>query len=362
LPPEKIISKHGITVAAMDPSFIPYRLAAAYLLEKLAAADLPLPAVGIICGSGLSELSDALEGTTLAIQYGDIPGFPEHCTVAGHKGEVVFGLLGDVPTMCFRGRFHSYEGHDMKTVVLPVHVMRCLQVQVVIVTNAAGGLNPSYHVGDVAIVTDHLAIPSLAGKNSLVGPNDDALGPRFPPTSDAYPETLRQAAEQAAAQLRYDFVRSDGACYCFVSGPMYESKAECKFLRAMGGDTVGMSTVPEVVAAHHCGIKVLCLSLVTNKVIIGGDEGPAASHAEVLEAVGERAIQMQTLVKEIMAVLKKTVLPTMDELPPIDLKVPRQSSAKGGFFGIPTHCILSTGVIVLTVSALFGTRLVKINR
>jgi hypothetical protein len=129
----------------------------------------------------------------------------------------------------------------------------------------------------------------------------------------------------------------------------------------MGGDTVGMSTVPEIVAAHHCGIKVLCLSLVTNKVIIGGDEGPAASHAEVLEAVGERAIQMQALVKEILVVLKKTVLPTMDELPPVDLKVPRKCSTNWEYMGIPMHCILSTGVIVLTVSALFGTRLVKIK-
>jgi purine-nucleoside phosphorylase len=345
----------------MDPSFITYRLATSYLKDKIAAASISLPQVGIICGSGLSELSDALEGATLAVPYGDIPGFPEHCTVAGHKGEVVFGVLGGVPAMCFRGRFHSYEGHDLKTVVLPVHVMRCLQIKVVIVTNAAGGLNPEYNVGDVVIVTDHFALPSLSGKNSLVGPNDDSLGPRFPPTSNAYPDILRQAAAQAAEHLTFDFVKTNGACYCFVSGPMYESKAECRFLRSIGGDTVGMSTVPEIIAAHHCGMKVLCLSLVTNKVIIGGDEGPAASHAEVLEAVGVRAIQMQSLVKEILIVLNNNVLPTLEDLPPIDLKITPQSLGKSGFFGIPIHCILTTGLVMLSVTAILGTKLIKVK-
>lgn len=202
----------------MDPTFIPYRLAASYLKGRLDKACMAHPTIGIICGSGLSGLSAALEGETLSVKYGDIPGFPKHCTVPGHKGEVVFGKLSGVPTMCFRGRFHSYEGHSMKTVVLPVYVMRCLMVKVVMITNAAGGLNPNYNVGDVCCITDHLAIPQLAGKNPLVGPNDEELGPRFPPTSNAYPETLRQAAASAAKELDFDFVRSDGACYCFVSG------------------------------------------------------------------------------------------------------------------------------------------------
>jgi Phosphorylase superfamily len=149
----------------MDPSFVPYRIAAAYLLEILEKATVPLPSVGIICGSGLSELSNAMSAAnTLTVKYSSIPGFPAHCTVAGHKGEVVFGMLSGVPTMCFRGRFHSYEGHDMKTVVLPVNVMRCLGVKICIVTNAAGGLNPEYRVGDVIAVSDHLAIPLLAGR------------------------------------------------------------------------------------------------------------------------------------------------------------------------------------------------------
>lgn len=302
----------------MDESFVPYRVAAHYLTQQLEEAGMAMPVVGVICGSGLSELSKTLEGKTLSIKYSDIPGFPAHCTVAGHKGEVVFGKLSGIPAMCFRGRFHSYEGHDMKTVVLPVTVMRCLSIKVVIITNAAGGLNRGYSVGDVVCVSDHLAIPQLAGKNPLVGPNDDELGPRFPPTSNAYSEELRAAAQAAAKKMGADFVRSHGT-YCFVSGPMYESKAECRFLRELGGDCVGMSTIPEVVTAHHCDMKVLCLSLVTNIVVMDGDEGPVASHAEVLEAVAERSVQMQTLVKEIINELSASILGTLPNLSPVAL-------------------------------------------
>lgn len=303
----------------MDEAFLPYRVAAQYLSDQLNEAGVSFPQVGVICGSGLSELSKALEGETLTIKYSDIPGFPAHCTVAGHKGEVVFGQLSGIPAMCFRGRFHSYEGHDMKTVVLPVNVMRCLCVKIVIVTNAAGGLNPDYSVGDVVCVSDHLAIPQLAGKNPLVGPNDDELGPRFPATSNAYNEDLRKAAQTAAKEMGINFLKTHGT-YCFVSGPMYESKAECRFLRTLGGDCVGMSTVPEVVTAHHCNMQVLCLSLVTNKVIMEGDEGrPVATHAEVLEAVAARSVQMQTLVKEIIKVVSRESLGQIPDLPPVSL-------------------------------------------
>jgi len=302
----------------MDESFLPYRVAAHYLAKQLEDAGMPLPVVGIICGSGLSELSKALEGKALTVKYSDIPGFPAHCTVAGHKGEVVFGKLSGVPAVCFRGRFHSYEGHDMKTVVLPVTVMRCLSVKVVIITNAAGGLNRDFNVGDVVCVSDHLALPQLAGNNPLVGPNDDELGPRFPPTSNAYAGELKDVAMKAAKEMGIDFVRPGGT-YCFVSGPMYESKAECRFLRELGGDCVGMSTIPEVVTAHHCNMKVLCLSLITNGVVMDGYEGPVASHAEVLEAVGKRSVQMQMFVKEIIRVMSTDLLGSLPDLPPVAL-------------------------------------------
>ena len=211
------------TEPMLEESFLSYRIAADFLSRRLGAEGMAFPSVGVICGSGLSELSNVLEGKTLSVKYSEIPGFPAHCTVAGHKGEIVFGNLSGVPACCFRGRFHSYEGHDMKTVVLPVTVMRCLRVRIVIVTNAAGGLNADLAVGDVICVSDHLAIPQLAGNNPLVGPNDADMGPRFPPTSNAYNEELRRTAKKAADELGMNFLRTHGT-YCFVSGPMYESK------------------------------------------------------------------------------------------------------------------------------------------
>lgn len=335
----------------MDPSFSLYREAAAFLKKQLDDAGLPSPAVGIICGSGLSGLSSTLEGQILTIKYGDIPGFPSHCTVSGHKGEVVFGTLSGVFTIFFRGRFHSYEGYDMKTVALPVTVMRCLQVKLVIATNAAGGLNPEYSAGDVVVVSDHVSIAQIAGKNALIGPNDDELGPRFPPTSDMYPEDLRNVAFTSADELGLKFVRKEEACYCFASGPMYESKAECRFMRSLGGDAVGMSTIPELTAAHHCGMKILCLSLITNKVIISGDEGPAASHQEVLEAVEKRAIKMQSLVKAIVFNLNKEILPALPELPQVSLNVPKNKDyMHKHIFGVPLHCYLSSGVFLAAVA------------
>lgn len=305
-----------------NKTFQCYRKAAAFLKAQLETQNenAPmLPLIGIVCGSGLSGLSKALTDT-VTIKYSQIPGFPSSTGVIGHKGEVVFGLLGGCPAMCFRGRFHSYEGYDMQTVALPARVMRCLGVKLMIVTNAAGGLNEKYNVGDIVSVQDYLALPMLAGKNPLIGPNDDELGPRFPPTSNAFDKELQDAVMASATTLGMnDFMRTDGT-YCFVSGPMYESRAECKFLRSLGGDCVGMSTVPEIVAAHHSGMKVICLSLITNKVVVHGDEGPPASHEEVLEAVVTRSVQIQGLVKDIVISLKSSgALDAMPDLSPINL-------------------------------------------
>jgi purine-nucleoside phosphorylase len=289
----------------MDPkdlSFVPYRLAGAFLKKKLEDAGMPSPRVGIICGSGLSGLSKTLQEPTLTVQHSDVPGFPARCTVPGHKGKVVFGLLSGVPSMCFGGHFHSHEVHCVKVTVLPVCVMRCLlTVNICIITNAAGALNPEHNIGDVVCVSDHLAIPQLAGKNPLVGSNNDKLGPRFPAASDVCPDDLRLAAMRAAEKMGIDFLIPHGVC-CFVLGvsvvddsgnaflssfvepaltntcscfhpslqPMFESKAKCRFLCSLGGNAVGMLAVPEVVAVHHCNIKILCLSLMTNKVIMMG--------------------------------------------------------------------------------------------
>mmetsp|Transcript_61532 Transcript_61532/g.91489 ORF Transcript_61532/g.91489 Transcript_61532/m.91489 type:complete len:390 (+) Transcript_61532:139-1308(+) len=374
----------------LHPSFVPYRLAASYIREQLQSSttEAQLPVLGIICGSGLSGLSSALTNTTM-IPYESIPGFPKKCTVMGHKGEIVFGLLSGVPCVCFRGRFHWYEGHPMNTVVLPVHVMRSLGVKVLIVTNAAGGLNGKFNVGDIVNIMDHFALPMLGGMNPLVGPNDDELGPRFPPTSNAYDSNFQNLVLEASSNLGLsDFVRTNGM-YCFVSGPQYESKAECKFLLQAGGDAVGMSTVPEIVAAHHCGIKIMCLSLITNKVVMpydGDDDGEKsnhASHEEVLDAVNKRSEQVQGLVKEIARLLEHDgVLKGLPDLPPINLDVGRvmisqESSISGndvsivpnekktraasfcpfhimkGILNAPAHCVVIGGAMI-TIGALFG--------
>lgn len=297
-----------------------YKEAAAYLNER---ASLK-PEVGVICGSGLSGLSQAMTCQQV-FKYEDIPGFPAP-TVAGHAGELVFGKLGGVPAVCARGRFHFYEGHPMSLVVMPVRTFRCLGVKVMIVTNAAGGINPDLRVGDILNISDHLGLPCLIGNNPLMGPNDAALGPRFLPTSNAYDKEMTPIVMKTAESLGFDFVRPTG-CYCMVSGPTYESATEGLWLRNIGVDTVGMSTVPEIIAAHHCGMKIICFSLVTNKVVMPGDSGPAASHEEVLGAVAKRATQMQDLVSKIVENLQDK-LKEMPDLPQIDLSVKKNPVAK----------------------------------
>jgi inosine/guanosine/xanthosine phosphorylase family protein len=168
-----------------------------------------------------------------------------------------------------RGRFHSYEGFDMATVTLPVRVMRLLGVKLLLVTNAAGGLNRDFNVGDIMVITDHFGLPALAGKHPLVGPNEKIFGTRFPAMSDAYDPQLRELVIQTAEEQGCSDKIRQGV-YCFVSGPTYETPAECKFLATMG-DAVGMSTVPEIIVAKHCGMAILGLSLITNKVLTDDD-------------------------------------------------------------------------------------------
>ena len=261
----------------------------------------------------------------------------------------------------------------MNTVALPVRMMRCLGVKFLIVTNAAGGLDPSYNVGDVVSIMDYFALPMLSGKNPLIGPNDDELGPRFPPASNTFDAANQETVLKASDNLGFqDFVRKDGV-YCFVSGPMYESKSECKFLSSIGGSAVGMSSVPEIISAHHCGLSVICLSLITNKVVITGDEGPPASHEEVLDAVDKRAVQMTLLVQEIVKMLDESgTLANIPDLPPVNLddvaatEVAVASKPKSsltlcpyhmamGIINAPLHCILM-GTALLGIGALLGSR------
>lgn len=284
--------------------------------DRALPANLAKPKVAIVCGSGLGGLVNTIRNK-VEFHYSDIPGFV-NSTVAGHAGKLVFGLLGDndVPTVCMVGRFHFYEGFALTQTTYPIRLMSLLGVETLIVTNAAGGLNPAFQIGDVCIIEDHINLPGMTGNNPLIGPNMAEFGPRFPPTSDAYCPRLRRLVYEAAKKLDVPKFLHEGI-YAFVSGPSYESKAESRFLRNNGADVVGMSTVPEVIVARHCGIKVVGLSLVTNRVVVHRDarsdpDAPAevrpqeekiASHEEVLEAADARAKDLQTLVKNLVEMI-----------------------------------------------------------
>ncbi|KAF9941423.1 hypothetical protein BGZ65_003425 [Modicella reniformis] len=289
--------------------------ARSFLCQSL-PENLVQPKVGIVCGSGLGGLVEIIKNKQ-EFAYSEIPGFVTS-TVQGHAGKLVFGLLGDndVPTVCMVGRFHFYEGFALTQTTFPIRLMALLKVGTLIVTNAAGGLNPAFKVGDVCIIEDHINLPGMTGNNPLIGPNMDDFGVRFPPMSDAYCPRLRRLVYDAAKKMGIPKFLHEGV-YVFVSGPSYESKAECRLLRSIGADVVGMSTIPEVVVARHCNIKVLGLSLVTNMVVVHRDrrsdpdapfedkvvEERAANHAEVLQAAKDRAQDLQTLVKYIVEMI-----------------------------------------------------------
>ncbi|KAJ3376645.1 hypothetical protein HDU92_009171, partial [Lobulomyces angularis] len=289
-----------------------------YLKNKL-PTNLQSVEVGIICGSGLGGLAQTLTNQ-VEFKYEDIPNFAVS-TVQGHAGKLVFGLLSGKVAVCMVGRFHLYEGHALLRTVFPVRIMKLLGCHTLLVTNAAGGLNPKFNVGDIMVIEDHLSMTGFGGQNALIGPNIPEFGTRFPPVSDAYDENLRVVVFKAAKEvgISYDIMRE--GVYTFVAGPSFESRAEARFLRLSGADAVGMSTVPEVIVARHCGMRVLGLSLITNRVGQGFgqnsreiaenkieesiadiklDSTLIASHAEVLETSLIRSEAMQGLVKKII--------------------------------------------------------------
>jgi purine-nucleoside phosphorylase len=217
------------------------------------------PALAIVTGSGLGSLADALANAQ-TIPFADIPGFPR-ATVEGHKGEFCFGTLKDKPVCIARGRVHFYEGYTMQQVTYYVRVLRALGVTTLILTNAAGGLNPSFVPGDIMLITDHINMPGMAGFNPLYGPNDPAWGPRFPSMNPAYDPSLRALAHTVADSLA---ITLREGIYAAVAGPNLETAAELRMLRMLGGDAVGMSTAGETVAAVHGNMKVLGLSFISN--------------------------------------------------------------------------------------------------
>ncbi len=246
------------------------------------------PTIGLVLGSGLSSLGDGL-GNPDVIHSHEIPYWPAS-TVSGHKGVLLIGELHGKHILILQGRSHYYEGLSMSQITLPVRVMVRLGVRTLIVTNAAGGINPSFSPGDLMLIKDHLNMPGMAGNNPLRGANDDAVGPRFPDMTEPYSARLRRLAHDVAAELGFGL--QEGV-YAFVAGPSYETPAELRFLRLIGGDAVGMSTVPEVVVARHAGLEVLGISTITNMAVPDPAPGTVLTHAEVLET-GARVIPRLT--------------------------------------------------------------------
>ncbi len=248
------------------------------------------PRVGMILGSGLGSLAESVE-QPVRIPYEELPGWPIS-TVQGHKGQLVAGKLEGQDVLVMQGRVHYYEGYSMGQVTLPVRVMQRLGVEILVVTNAAGAVNPAYSPGDLMLITDHMNFLGMAGPNPLRGPNLDELGPRFPDMSQAYDRALCVGARQAAAQM--GLLLHEGV-YVGLAGPSFETPADLRFLRAVGVDAVGMSTVPEVTVARHGGLRVLGFSGISNAANLDGNT--VTTHEEVLAAG-------QTLVPKLAALVR----------------------------------------------------------
>lgn len=261
---------------------------AEYLQKRI---EGEMPKTGIILGTGLGALVDHIENKQL-IPYTEIPNFPVS-TVEGHSGNLIIGTLGGKRVLGMQGRFHYYEGYDMKQVTFPVRVMKALGIDTLFVSNAAGGMNKEFKVGDVMIITDHI---NLFPENPLRGKNYNELGPRFPAMTEAYNKELVALADKIAEEKN---IRIMHGVYVGVTGPTFETPAEYEYFRVIGGDAVGMSTVPEVIVANHAGMKVFGLSVITD---LGGKEiTDVPTHEEVQKA----AIKAQPVVVEIMRELVK---------------------------------------------------------
>ena len=263
------------------------------------------PKLGVIAGSGLGGLAEQLEEQD-SFPYSKIPDFPVS-TVAGHDGSLVFGLLNGVPTVCMKGRFHAYEGYPLWKCAMPVRVMKLMGVKTLIVTNAAGGINPDYKPGDIMIIKDHINIPGFAGNNPLKGANDERWGPRFPAMNKAYDKKLRELLRRCASQLQMESFLREGV-YCMFGGPCYETVAEVKFIRQIGSDAVGMSTIHEVIVAHHCGLKVLGISLITNNCVADENSEIEVDHKEVMAVGNQRAKSLEQLVSKFVSKLPESFI------------------------------------------------------
>jgi purine-nucleoside phosphorylase len=247
-----------------------YEEAAAHIWGKITGK----PEIGLILGSGLNDLAGEIADPVI-LPYGEIPHFPSS-TAPGHKGQLVLGTLEGKMVLAMQGRFHYYEGYPMDTIVFPIRIMKLLGVKTIIVTNAAGGVNTSFEPGDLMVIEDHI---KMGEGHPLIGPNDDAFGPRFPDMSRAYTPELAALAHETAQELGQKLKKG---VYAFMTGPSYETPAEIRMLRVLGADAVGMSTVPEVIAASHCGLNVLGISCISN--MAAGILDRPITEEEVMEA------------------------------------------------------------------------------
>jgi purine-nucleoside phosphorylase len=251
------------------------------------------PRIGLILGSGLNALADSVQNADF-IPYGDLPNWPVS-TVHGHAGRLVIGELEGQPVLVMQGRTHFYEGYSMSQITLPVRVMLRLGLEMMIVTNAAGGINPDFVPGDVMLITDNLNLVGMSGANPLMGPNIDELGPRFPDMSRSYDQELMATARKVASE---NAIPLREGVYCGLSGPSFESPADLRFLRMAGADSVGMSTVPEVIVARHGGMRVLGFSGISNKANLDGST--ITTHEEVIEAGRVITPKIETIVRGVL--------------------------------------------------------------
>lgn len=257
---------------------------------RLRLGERPMPRVAIVLGSGLGTLAEAIENK-VAIPYSDVPYFPTS-TVEGHAGQLVIGDLEGTPIVALQGRFHLYEGYDAGQVVFPIRAIARLGVQAIVITNAAGGMGDGFKPGDLMLITDHI---NLTGTNPLVGSHDDRLGARFPDMSAAYDPAFRELLIGAAAELELPIQQG---VYSVLSGPSYETPAEVRMLKMLGCDACGMSTIPEVVASHQMGVRVLGVSLISN--LAAGIAQHPLSHKEVMETGARVAVDFARLIRKVL--------------------------------------------------------------
>jgi len=260
------------------------------------------PKIGIIFGTGIDPYVDGL--TTLVedadvISFSDIPNFPQLRHNDNSNGRILIGLLNKVPVFIMEGRYHAYEGYSLRQTVVPIRVMKLLGIESIIATSAGGGLNKAIQVGDIMVLSDHIYLPGFACQNPLRGPHDERFGPRFFPTNDLYSTTYRRMARKVGVSLRLEGLIREGV-YAMVGGPNYETVAELKMLRELGVDCVGMSTIPETMVAHHCGIKVFACSLITNQCIAEYGTGLEIKQKEVMETCKRRAPDLKMFITELV--------------------------------------------------------------